>query len=163
MRLHRRAIISFGAAAAIAPTSLAQTPAAPDPAIAIAAKAAEARLKLDFDGRRFSGPAYDLLLSEARRAQFFLIGEEHGIAENPKLAGQLFEALVPSGYRRLGIEVSPPMARELDAAARERLLPHFADDIALLAELTGEDFGDWLSRESRGSFLERRQAVSEPA
>ncbi|WP_244931993.1 sulfotransferase [Nocardioides sp. W7] len=52
---------------------------------------------------------------------------------------------------------------KLAAEARERLLPHFADDIALLAEITGEDFGDWLSRESRGSFLQRRQAVSEPA
>lgn len=61
---------------------------------------------------------------------------------------------------------------KLSAEARARLLPHFADDIALLAELTGEDFDDWLSHESRGSFLERRQAadpqpvgdqVSEPA
>lgn len=118
MRLRRRAILAFGAVAAMAPAALAQTPAPaplPDPAIAIAAKATEARLKLDFDGQRFSGPAYDLLLNEAKQAQFFLIGEEHGIAENPKLAGQLFET---AGYRRLGIEVSHPIAQELDAAAR---------------------------------------------
>jgi hypothetical protein len=52
---------------------------------------------------------------------------------------------------------------KLDPKARERLIPHFADDIALLAELTGEDFGEWLSKESRGSFLERKSAVSERA
>jgi hypothetical protein len=38
---------------------------------------------------------------------------------------------------------------------RERLLPHFADDIATLSSLTGQDFGDWLSAESRGSFAQR--------
>ena len=31
-----------------------------------------------------------------------------------------------------------------------RLLPYFADDIALLAQITGEDFDDWLSTKSRG-------------
>ena len=38
---------------------------------------------------------------------------------------------------------------------RERLLPHFADDIRTLSSLTGQDFGDWLSAESRGSFAQR--------
>ena len=54
----------------------------------------------------------------------------------------------------------------LTAEARERLIPAFADDIALLSQLTGEDFGDWLATESRGSYQERAeglQAVSEPA
>ena len=46
----------------------------------------------------------------------------------------------------------------LDSAQRKRLLPAFADDIALLARLTGEDFDDWLSTTSRGSFMQRRAA-----
>ena len=46
----------------------------------------------------------------------------------------------------------------LSEAARERLLPHFADDVELLARLTGEDFSDWLSAASRGSFRERARA-----
>jgi hypothetical protein len=40
---------------------------------------------------------------------------------------------------------------------RARLLPAFADDIALLSELTGEDFSDWLSTASRGSYDQRRK------
>jgi hypothetical protein len=44
---------------------------------------------------------------------------------------------------------------KLSPAARARLVPHFAEDVALLSELTGEDFSPWLSQESRGSFLER--------
>ena len=47
---------------------------------------------------------------------------------------------------------------KLSAQARARLLPYFADDIALLAQLTGESFDDWLSTESRGSFRERSKA-----
>ena len=55
----------------------------------------------------------------------------------------------PQVWRR----ASAPLIR-----ARARLLPYFADDIALLAQLTGESFDDWLSTESRGSFRERSKA-----
>ncbi len=64
--------------------------------------------------------------------------------------------------------VSAPLIRRLAAgdadrpklspAARARLLPYFADDIHLLAQITGESFDDWLSTESRGSFKERVRA-----
>ena len=47
---------------------------------------------------------------------------------------------------------------KLSTQARARLLPYFADDISLLAQLTGESFDDWLSTESRGSFRERSKA-----
>jgi hypothetical protein len=47
----------------------------------------------------------------------------------------------------------------LSAEQRERLLPVFADDIDLLSSLTGEDFADWRSTRSRGSFVERRSSA----
>ena len=46
----------------------------------------------------------------------------------------------------------------LDPAQRSRLLPAFADDVALLSELIDEDFADWLSTASRGSYAQRRAA-----
>jgi hypothetical protein len=73
---------------------------------------------LAYDGKTFSGPAWDKLVAEGKAAQFFLLGEEHGIAENPKLAAQLFGELAKSGYSKLVIEVSPPMATALDQSAR---------------------------------------------
>jgi hypothetical protein len=76
------------------------------------------RTRLHFDGRVFSGPAWDQLLAEGQTSQFFLIGEEHGIAENPKLVAQLFTTLVAAGYEKLVIEISPPAAELMDAAAR---------------------------------------------
>ena len=87
------------------------------------------RLRLDHAGGKFSGPAWDALVGAGAAARFFLLGEEHGIAENPKLAAELFGALAPKGYGRFVIEVSPPMARALDRAAGsglEGLLAQYA-------------------------------------
>jgi len=65
----------------------------PSAAERITAAAAEHRSKLDFDGDVFSGPAWQRLVAEGAAAQFVLVGEEHGIAENPKLVAQLFTEL----------------------------------------------------------------------
>lgn len=48
----------------------------------------------------------------------------------------------------------------LDPARRQRLVDTYADDIGLLSELTGQDFEDWLSPESRGSYAERATVTS---
>ena len=45
----------------------------------------------------------------------------------------------------------------LPPETRQRLIAEFAEDIAELSELTGEDFSDWLSPESRGSYDQRAQ------
>jgi hypothetical protein len=103
--------------AASAPTDA--KPAAPKLSMRekLATAATENRSKLDFDGHTFSGPAWDILLREGQSAYFFLLGEEHGVAQIPALASQLLLALKPSGYQRLAIEISAPVAAELDKAA----------------------------------------------
>lgn len=69
----------------------------------------------------------------------------------------------PQVWRR----VSPGLTRHLSGPGpvhrphltpeqRAALIPLFADDIALLGEVTGDDYGDWLSPTSRGSFDQRR-------
>lgn len=129
MTLDRRALLgALGLAAGAAGAAQAQTspPAPPTQAqpsleARIAARAMENRHRLAFDGARFSGPAYDMMLEAGRNAQFFCIGEEHGIAENPKLAAQLFTDLTGAGYSKVAVEISPPMAGELDRAARTGL------------------------------------------
>jgi hypothetical protein len=83
----------------------------------ISAVAEEHRLRLDFDGETFSGEGWERLVAEGKAAQFFLLGEEHGIAENPMLAGQLFIELLDHGYAKFVIEISPTMASMLDDAA----------------------------------------------
>lgn len=61
-----------------------------------------------------SGAGAELLLQAGRDAQFFLIGEEHGVAEIPRVAAGLFRALAPHGYRHLAIETGDVLATELN-------------------------------------------------
>lgn len=101
----------------------------------LGAAAMENRYRLDYQDGEFSGPAWDVLIEEGSKARFFLLGEEHGIAENPKLAGALFRRLTDAGYSKVAIEVSPPMARKLDETLRKDGLEGLR---ALYAEVGGE-------------------------
>jgi len=134
--MDRRTFLTATAAAATAPlggAAQAATKDPPPPKVSerlnkLGAAAAAARMPLIFDGLHFSGAGFDWLLKRGAEAHAFLIGEEHGIAENPKLAAELFAALAPHGYRHVVVEVSAPMAEALDTAlangksAFERLL-----------------------------------------
>ncbi|PUA79757.1 sulfotransferase family protein [Nocardioides currus] len=73
---------------------------------------------------------------------------------------QVWRVLHPSFISLLG-ERGEAHRPRLRADQRERMQHAFADDIALLGRLTGQDFGDWLSRESRGSFSERAATVTQ--
>jgi len=65
-----------------------------------------------------AGPGWDWLVEQARDARFTLIGEEHGVAETAQFSASLFKALRPSGYSRIAIELSPPIAEDIEAIAR---------------------------------------------
>ncbi|MEM9599490.1 MAG: hypothetical protein AAF926_00585 [Pseudomonadota bacterium] len=113
--------------------SLARDSAPPDLSMAaqVALEAVEHRMAIIADDEGYSGAGWDVLVDAAREAQFLLLGEEHGIAENPKLAAALFAALQPHGYRHVAIEVSPFMAGLMDdrlaEAGMEGLLALFAE------------------------------------
>ena len=156
MTIDRRELIvragMIGAAApALLTAAAAQQPAAAQPSRAdrLASAALNARQRLEYRDGTFSGPAWDMLLARGRDAQFFLLGEEHGIAENPKLAAALFQALVPSGYRNVAIEISPPMATVVDRALAEGGMDGFrrlfADEGARVAFFGLREEAEWLA------------------
>ena len=65
-----------------------------------------------------AGRGWDFLVEEARGARFTLIGEEHGVAETARFSSALFGALRPAGYDRVAIELSPPIAEDIETAAK---------------------------------------------
>jgi hypothetical protein len=76
------------------------------------------RLSLTLGDGQPSGPGWDWLLQQARGARITVIGEEHGVAETAQLSSALFSALRPTGYSRVAIELSPAIARDVEAAGR---------------------------------------------
>lgn len=174
MSLHRRALLtalglSAGGVAARAQTQAPApgavpapaTPAQPTPEQRVADAALKNRRRLEFDGATFSGPAWDMLVAEGAAAGAFLIGEEHGIAENPKLAAQLFRALRPSGYNKVCVEISPPMAAELDLAARggvDGVRTMFADPTRNVAFFGMREEAEWITS-ARAAVAGKEQAI----
>src|SRR5262245_34049960 len=65
-----------------------------------------------------AGRGWEWLLHEAREARFTLIGEEHGVAETAQFSSALFNVLRGSGYGRMAVELSPPIAEDIEVAAR---------------------------------------------
>jgi len=94
----------------------AQAPQAPQARLLEALQ--QNRFPLTMIDGRPAGPGWDWLVGEAKNARFTLIGEEHGVAETAQLAAALFTALRASGYSRFAIELSPPIAQDIEAAAR---------------------------------------------
>jgi hypothetical protein len=76
------------------------------------------RLSLTMNAGRPAGPGWEWLVQQAGGARFTLIGEEPGVAETAQLSAALFTALRESGYSRMAIQLSPPIAQDIEAAGR---------------------------------------------
>ena len=105
---------AFGQNAAAAP-SRAQTSS---PQARLLEALQSNRLPITISSGVPAGAGWDWLVREARDAHFTLIGEEHGVAETARFSSALFKALRPAGYNRVAIELSPPIADDIEAAAR---------------------------------------------
>jgi hypothetical protein len=163
--LSRRTILAGSALLAAAPVAPAISQPAlvkPGPEGKVRAASRDARKRLEFAGGRFSGAAYDWLVGKGREAAFFLLGEEHGIAENPKLAAQLFRDLVSSGYRHVAVEISPPMARDIDRVLSKGGLPaltaYFRDPGSSVAFFGMREEAEWLAA-VRAALPGERQVI----
>jgi len=126
MQINRRELILAGGISLLGGASaVGQSTAAPAPASAVDARAAHLlealqrnRLPLTTTSGIPAGAGWDWIVREARQSRFTLIGEEHGVAETAQLAAALFSTLRQSGYSRVAIELSPPIAEDLETAAR---------------------------------------------
>jgi len=83
------------------------------------AKIAPFAYELRIDQGRLAGPGAELLLYEITRADFFLIGEEQGVAEIPGLTQIIYQRAYDMGLRftHIGIETSDFTAKELERLA----------------------------------------------
>jgi hypothetical protein len=136
MKINRRDLL-FGSALslvagtrAIGQTNTAATtgaqPSVPPAAARLLAALQRNRLSLTL-GDTPAGSGWDWLVREAGPARFTLIGEEHGVAETAQFSAALWLALRGSGYSRMAVELSPPIAIDLETAARRNGLKGIVD------------------------------------
>jgi len=98
--------------------------AALTPALLLAQDSALTRLlianrhAISLNGGRLEGRGGRLLVDEGKSARFFLVGEEHGVAQTPTIVQALLSELRTAGYNTFAIEVSPLQGGRLDAIAR---------------------------------------------
>ena len=107
---HTRRFVPFVVALALAASAAPARPAPVDSTTAAALLRANA-LPLRLAGDSLTGAGAARLVAEAAASRFTLIGEDHGIAEMPRLCAALFRRLHPLGYRHAAIEIGPLTAR----------------------------------------------------
>ncbi|WGM38183.1 hypothetical protein [Caulobacter sp. NIBR1757] len=118
MKLDRRSLFATlaGAGLAAATPAMAQEPPKTTWLDRLKTGFKDGRLPVAIDlNGGVSGAGWDWLLAEGAKASFFAFGEEHGMAQVPVLVRELAIALKPD---RLVLEISPPIAQDIDQAAR---------------------------------------------
>jgi hypothetical protein len=130
----RELLLTSGAFVLAGPRAIGQGAAAPraptqtrGPEAALLEALRRNRLPLTMSEGGAAGRGWDWLVREARDARFTLIGEEHGVAETAQLSAALFAALRGSGYSRMGIELSPIIAQDIESAERRNGLQGILD------------------------------------
>jgi len=108
----------------VAPPRARQQPGGPE---ALLAALRKNRFPLTMTGGTPGGQGWDWIVRQARDARFTLVGEEHGVAETAQLSAALFKALRGAGYTRMGFELSPMMAQDIEAAGRRNGLQGILD------------------------------------
>lgn len=77
---------------------------------------AKQRQEIRIGAQGISGPGAELLLREAARARYVLIGEVHGLAEVSQLTRALYQVASP-GYGIYAVEIGAVAAERLDSLA----------------------------------------------
>lgn len=99
-----------------APLLIAQQPA-PATTLADVLRPHATTLTLNGNGA-LSGPGADALFRELAQSQFFLIGEDHGLAEMGKLTSALLPRAWQNGYRHYALEIGPVTSDRLISQAK---------------------------------------------
>ena len=116
-------ILTLLASQAAAPAAPAKPPAPPAPSAMEAIAAVQLPITESAPGV-YSGAGWDQLIADGAKAQFFLIGEQHGAADIVNFAAAVQGTLASHGYTHVAMEVGPwsaDFAEELIRAGDGRL------------------------------------------
>ena len=118
-------------------------PAATDQAQAFVATIAASRLVLTVSDGHAGGPAAAYLTEKAANSQFFLVGEEHGVAAIADTVRTLVPMLGAAGYRDFAVETDPYSARLIEDLLREGGTDALADYLHQDGKSIAMPFFNW--------------------
>jgi hypothetical protein len=116
----------------------------PDPALAFPATIAASRMVLTTEGDNVGGAAAKFLADAASRAQFFLVGEEHGVATIADTVRALLPVLRSAGYDYFAVETDPYAARLVEDRLRAGGVPALASFLHEEGNATAIPFFNWV-------------------
>ena len=68
--------------------------------------------------RQLKGRGIDWLVQEGAKAQYFLVGERHELAEIPRISSSIFAGLAGTGYRHAALEFGPFAGKQVEMALK---------------------------------------------
>ncbi len=141
--VRRPKLLAAAAAVLLLPVLSRPATVAADPAQAFAATIAASRLALIADDGHAGGPAAAYLAEKAADSQFFLIGEEHGVAAIADTVRTLVPMLNAAGYRHFAVETDPYAARLIEDRLREGGTDALADYLHQDGKSIATPFFNW--------------------
>jgi hypothetical protein len=73
------------------------------------------RYQIAVQDRHLSGTGLPVLQDALKNAQFVLLGEDHGIAQIPRIDSAIYEMIAPQGFNTFAIEVGPLVGHRLQS------------------------------------------------
>jgi len=111
---------AFIAAGLLCGQRLSGQPAKPLTPDRFAANVLQNRYPLSVQNGQFAGAGAGLLQSAIGQSRFVLVGETHGLVENPAFSAAVCNAAGPDRFHFMAIEEGPLVAAELERVAAER-------------------------------------------
>jgi len=133
--------------------SFAAEPAAETPAQALSRILHASRIALTISDKGLSGPGASKLIDAGRRAEFILVGEDHGFADVPQFVLAMQHSLGADAPANLVLEIGPLSAARLADAAREDKLREWSQRYP--AEIP---FFDWIDDGAMASAWQGKQS-----
>jgi len=100
--------------------------------------------EVTFDGNVASGPGIEWLVAEGAAAQYFLIGERHGLAEIPRISSSIYRGLAKVGYDHAALEFGPYAGQAVEAALAEGSLAELERYLTDPVSFGSVAFLDWV-------------------
>lgn len=119
--------------------------------------------EITFENNKLGGEGLQWLLEEGAKAQYFMVGERHGLAEIPEVSAQLYEGLVDRGYSYAALEFGPFAAMKAEEALNKGGYEALSDYLSSKEGYYSIAFLDWVEEAKMAARMHAASPIKEGA